>query len=151
MICDTCLGVLQRREGLVQDDEDSLLFVHHGRASSLRQSALEGCYICQPFWNQLSHAERDALLDFNLPDHEIEDEDPDTWAVRAHQMRKHVTLCMLQRGDGIEMPSCYTLAVVLNGDIDLSRASKKETYAFGMYVFQPAAGLYTSEPYLVFR
>jgi hypothetical protein len=77
MACDTCVGVLHRKEGLAQHDEDSLSFVHHGKASSLRKSALKGCYICQPFKSQLSNAERDALFKLELPDEELKNEDPE--------------------------------------------------------------------------
>jgi hypothetical protein len=126
----------------VQHEEDSLLFVHHGKASSLRTSALGGCHICQPFWSQLSHAERDALLEFKLPGPEVRDEDPEGWTAKAHQLKEHVTLCMLQDGELLEMPGSYSFAVYLNGDIDLSHVSKKDTYAFGMYVLQPSVGLY---------
>ena len=44
-------------------------------------------------------------------------------------MKRHVTLCMLQEGDGIEMADSYSFAVVMNGDIDLLQVSTKETYA----------------------
>jgi hypothetical protein len=44
-------------------------------------------------------------------------------------MKRHVTLCMLQEGDGIEMPGSYSFAVVRNGDIDLLQVSTKDTYA----------------------
>jgi hypothetical protein len=130
MICDTCAGILQRREGLVHSDVDSLLFVHHRKASSLRTSALQGCHICQPFWSQLSQVERDALLDFKPPEEEvINNEDPEGWTAKAHQMKRHITFCMLKEGELLEMQGSYIFAVHLNGGIDLSHISKKNTYA----------------------
>jgi hypothetical protein len=110
MICDTSVSVLQRREGLLQHDEDSLLFIHHRKPSSLRTSALEGCHICQPFWSQLSLAERDALLEFKLPEGEVRDENPEGWTDDAHHLKEHVTLCMLQNRELLKMPGSYSFA-----------------------------------------
>ena len=48
-------------------------------------------------------------------------------------MKRHVTLCMLQEGDSIEMPGSYSFAVVINGNIDLLQVSTKDTYGVIRY------------------
>jgi hypothetical protein len=65
MLCNVCLGVLQRRENLISDnpgnDDLGILCAHHRTTPTLVASAAEGCHICQPFWYQLSESEQEAL------------------------------------------------------------------------------------------
>ena len=65
MLCQTCIGVLQHREGFVETwgtpKHPAVLCAHHRTVRTLEASAAQDCQICQPFWNDLSDPEQQAL------------------------------------------------------------------------------------------
>lgn len=65
MICEACLGVLQARKGLVENDPEENLFLHHKDISSLQRSATSGCYFCLRMWESVPDDEKPILESVN--------------------------------------------------------------------------------------
>jgi ferredoxin len=65
MLCDICINVLQHRANLISDepgdDGPRIMCAHHRTVVTLEASAAEGCHVCLAFWDQLFHAEKEAL------------------------------------------------------------------------------------------
>lgn len=120
MICKSCLDVLEHRTGLLGEDSESLFFSHHATASSLRDSALQGCQICRTIWSNLTDAEQDVVINTTL-------DGP-------------ITHCLLQQNTKLAIPNSYDLAVMLNNEIDLSKLGRKKEQAFSAFLLQPSSG-----------
>lgn len=66
MLCEVCLGVLQRRCNKFDNDGTGMdkRFIwcgHHRTSRTLEQATLRGCYICNYLWQTLSIRERKAV------------------------------------------------------------------------------------------
>jgi hypothetical protein len=120
MICKICRGVLEDRTGLLGEDSDSLYFSHHSTASSLRDSAVQGCQICRTVWSNLSDAEQDVVINTALDG--------------------QITHFLLQQNENLAIPNAYDLAVILNNEIDLSEVGRKTQQGFTAFVLQPSSG-----------
>ena len=136
-LCTTCTEVLYQKKRWLNDfDDDSsngsseqnFVFGHHETGATLSSAAAAGCMFCLHLWNQLSDEE-----------HEV---------VRNARGEGYVSLVLLKPGDmglGVDLESCYSLAMMLGDKGNLSEAlakvTKKETPAFSLFSLQPSSGM----------
>ena len=106
MICQTCLGAIQRLEHVYyKDPRGALSLLHHRSAAKLKAAAESRCRFCCTFWDQLTSSAKEQLLssDRNLAgiDQPIQVPDPKDRSEEALKSRlscfgRYTTYCTIR-------------------------------------------------------
>jgi len=57
-LCQVCLNVLQSRQGVMRETNETLFLAHHANVQSFMFSANTNCFICCTLWNGLPPSEK---------------------------------------------------------------------------------------------